>query len=258
MSAEISVTIQNGIQIIRIDRPQKKNALDGPMYRALSDAFRAGDADANVAVHVIFGSGGVFCAGNDMSDFLAVATGKADALSETMAFLDVLPAIRKPVVAGVGGLASGIGVTMLFHFDLVYAAPSAIFSTPFLNLGLVPEAGSSLLLPARIGYQRAFEMLVLGEPFSAERARESGFINEIVAADALEEKVIAVGQSLAAKPPEALAMSRALLRGDPAALASRMGQESRQFSERLKSAEALEAFTAFFEKRPADFAKRKP
>ena len=258
MSAEIAVTVQDGVQIIRIDRPQKKNALSGPMYRALSDAFRAGDADANVAVHVIFGSGGVFCAGNDMSEFLAVATGKANALSETMAFLDVLPAIQKPVVAGVGGLASGIGVTMLFHFDLVYAAPSAIFSTPFLNLGLVPEAGSSLLLPARIGYQRAFEMLVLGEPFSAERAREAGFINEIVAADALEEKVIGVAKSLAAKPPEALAMSRALLRGEPGALTSRMAQEAGHFSQRLKSAEALEAFTAFFEKKPANFANRKP
>ena len=258
MSAEISVTTHNGIQVIRIDRPNKKNALNGPMYRALSDAFRAGDADQNVAVHVILGSGGVFCAGNDMSDFLAVATGKPNTLSETLAFLDVLPAIQKPVVAGVGGLASGIGVTMLFHFDLVYAAPSAIFSTPFLNLGLVPEAGSSLLLPARIGYQRAFEMLVLGEPFSAERAREAGFINEIVAADALDEKVIGVARSLAAKPPEALAMSRALLRGDPQALTNRMAAESRQFSERLKSAEALEAFTAFFEKRPADFAKRRP
>ena len=258
MSAEINVIAQGGVQIIRIDRAQKKNALTGPMYRALSNAFRAGDADPSVAVHVIFGSGGVFCAGNDMSDFLAVATGKANALSETMAFLDVLPTIQKPVVAGVGGLASGIGVTMLFHFDLVYAAPSAIFSTPFLNLGLVPDAGSSMLLPNRIGYQRAFEMLVLGEPFSAERAREAGFINEIVAADALEEKVIAVAQNLAAKPPQALAMSRALLRGDPAALTNRMAKESAQFGERLRSAEALEAFTAFFEKRPANFAKRKP
>ena len=258
MSTDIAVTRQGAVQVIRIDRPHKKNALNGPMYRALSDAFRSGDADATIAVHVILGSQGVFCAGNDMSDFLAVATGQSNTLAETLAFLDILPAIQKPVVAGVGGLASGVGVTMLFHFDLVYAAPSAIFSTPFLNLGLVPEAGSSLLLPNRIGYQRAFEMLVLGEPFSAERAREAGFINEIVAADALEEKAIGVAQSLASKPPEALAISRRLLRGEPGELAGRMAKEAGHFSQRLKSAEALEAFTAFFEKRPAHFAKRKP
>lgn len=260
MIKEIAVTRQGPVQIIRINRPEKKNALTSGMYLALGEALAAGDAAADVAVHVILGSGvgigGVFCAGNDIGDFLSFATGgNAEKLGAVLGFIRSLPGIKKPLIAGVGGLASGIGVTLLFHCDLVYAAPSASFTTPFLDLGLVPEAGSSLLGPRLMGHQRAFEMLVLGETFPAERARDAGLVNAIVAPEALEEKAISAALRLARKPPEALAISRRMLRGDPAELTARIDEEIRHFRQRLASPEAREAFTAFFEKRAPDFAK---
>jgi enoyl-CoA hydratase/carnithine racemase len=256
MIKEIAVSRQGPVQIIRLNRPEKKNALTGDMYLALGEALATGDAAADVAAHVIFGSGGVFCAGNDIGDFLSFATGdNAEKLDAVLGFIGRLPGIKKPVIAGVAGLASGIGVTLLFHCDLVYASASASFTTPFLDLGLVPEAGSSLLGPRLMGHQRAFEMLVLGEPFSAERARDAGLVNAVVAPEALEEKAISAALRLARKPPEALEISRRLLRGDPAELTARIDEESRHFRQRLATPEAKEAFTAFFEKRAPDFAK---
>jgi enoyl-CoA hydratase/carnithine racemase len=258
MNREIAISRQGPVQIIRLNRPEKKNALTSEMYLALGEALGAGDAAPDVAAHVIFGSGGVFCAGNDIGDFLSFATGgNAEKLGAVLGFIRSLPSIKKPVIAGVGGLASGIGVTLLLHCDLVYASPSATFSTPFLDLGLVPEAGSSLLGPRLMGHQRAFELLVLGDKFSAERAREAGLINAIVAPEVLEETAIATALRLAAKPPEALTLARRLLRGDPAELISRIDEESRLFRQRLTSPEAREAFQAFFEKRAPNFAKLK-
>ena len=255
MIKEIEVSRRGPVQIIRINRPEKKNALTGDMYLALGEAFAAGDAAPDVAAHAIFGSGGAFCAGNDIGDFLALSKGGGKKLDAVFAFISSLPRIKKPFIAGVGGLATGVGVTMLFHCDLVYAAPAATFSTPFLDLGLVPEAGSSLLAPRLMGPQRAFEMLVLGEKFSAERAREAGLVNEIVAQEALEDKVIGAAERLAKKPPEALAIARRLVRGDPSEVLTRMDEEARHFGARLESPEAKEAFTAFFEKRAPNFAK---
>jgi len=256
MGNGIDVSRSGPVQVIRIARPEKKNALTLAMYDALSAAFETGDAAADVAVHAVLGERGVFSAGNDIGDFLNAAQGSGAYSIETiLRFLAKLPRIAKPVVAGVDGTAIGVGVTMLLHFDLVYASPASQFSTPFLDLGLVPEAGSSLLMPRLAGYQRAFEMLVLGAPFSAARAREAGLVNEIVDSDALEAKVMGTAARLAGKPPEALALARRLVRGDPADIDARIKEEAQAFRARLASPEAREAFRAFLEKRPPDFSK---
>lgn len=257
MANGIGVSRENGVQIIRLERPEKKNALTSAMYAALVDAFQAGDLDESIQAHAVLGANGIFCAGNDIADFLSYANSGGMPLEAILAFLSVLPRIGKPVIAGVDGPAVGIGVTMLMHFDLVYASPNAVFSTPFLDLGLVPEAASSLLMPRVMGDKRAFEMLVLGEPFTAERAREAGLINGIVPAGMLEESVLKAAQRLARKPPEALRIARSLVRGDPSGIVARTEEEAKLFRERLSSPEAVEAFRAFLEKRPPDFTSAK-
>ena len=255
MSKEIDVTRSGGAQILRLNRPDKKNALTRGMYAALVDALVSGETSDDVSAHVIFGLPGVFCAGNDIAEFLAMASSEAHEFDEVMKFIFALPVLKKPLLAGVSGLAVGIGTTMLFHCDLVYAAPEAVFSTPFLDLGLVPEAASSLLAPRLMGPQRAFELLVLGAPLSAESAREAGLVNDIVPADQLEKKVLAAAARLASKPPGALAIARRLLRGDEKDIVACMTKEGVLFKERLKSPEAREAFQAFLEKRPPNFFK---
>ncbi len=251
--SDIEIARAGGAQLIRFTRAAKRNALTGAMYAAMLDAFDAGDRDPSVAAHAILGSGGIFTAGNDIVDFLATARGADGLAAEVVRFVRALPAVAKPVIAGVDGPAVGIGTTLLLHCDLVYATPGASFATPFLDLGLVPEAGSSLLMPARMGHARAFEMLVLGEIFTAERAREAGLVNAVVPTAELEETVAAAARRLAAKPPEALAAARRLMRGDPAPILDRIDAEIAAFRERLTSSEAVEAFEAFLEKRPPSF-----
>lgn len=255
MSAEIEVTRTNGTQVLRLNRSHKKNALTGAMYIALSDALEAGDRDSSVAAHVITGSGGVFTAGNDLGDFLATSRGAGELAVDVLRFVRLLPVVQKPLIAAVDGPAIGIGTTLLFHCDLVYATPASSFATPFLDLGLIPEAASSLLMPSRMGYARAFEMLVLGEAFTAERAVVAGFVNKIVPSEGLEATALGAAKRLAQKPPEALAIARRLMRGDPADVLARVEDELAGFRERLRSPEAIEAFTAFFEKRPPNFRK---
>lgn len=257
MSNDIEVSRSGSTQILRLNRPQKKNALTRGMYAGLVAALTSGEASDDVRAHVVFGLPDVFCAGNDINDFLALASGAGHEVDDVMKFIFILPVLKKPLLAGVSGLAVGIGTTMLFHCDLVYAAPNAVFSTPFLDLGLVPEAASSFLAPRLMGHQRAFELLVLGAPLTAERAREAGIVNEIVPADQLEAKVLAVAAGLARKPPEALAIARRLLRGDQKDIIECMKAEGMLFKERLKSPEAREAFQAFLEKRLPDFSKVK-
>lgn len=252
---ELEITIRDGVQTIRFTRPEKKNALLSTMYAAMTEALAAGDALDEVAAHVFVGSGGIFSAGSDISEFLARAKGGAALGGPVLQFIRALPRVGKPMIAAVDGLAVGIGTTLLFHCDLVYASPAARFQTPFLDLGLLPEAGSSLLAPRLMGPQRAFEMLVLGEPFDAERAREAGLVNRIVPADQVEAAAVTAAQRLAAKPPAALAASRRLMRGDPDAIVERVDEEARLFAERLTSPEAREAFSAFLEKRKPDFSK---
>ena len=259
MTTDISITIRDRVQTIRFTRPDKKNALRSSTYVAMNAALAQGDADASVVAHLFIGSGGVFSAGNDIGEFAERAKGRSSLSEPIVQFIRALPTVRKPIIAAVDGLAVGIGTTMLFHCDLVYATPSASLRTPFLDLGIVPEAGSSLLAPLRLGYARAFELLVLGEPMSAEQALAAGLVNAIVAPDQLEATALAAAARLAKKPPEALALSRRLMRGDPAAIVARIDEEVGVFAERLASPEAREAFTAFLEKRPPDFTKtRKP
>jgi enoyl-CoA hydratase/carnithine racemase len=251
---EIVVSLSEGVQTIRINRPEKKNALLPAMYAAMHQALVDGDRDDNVRVHVITGTGGVFSAGNDIKDFMN--QGETEPAIEDRPvhrFISYLPRVEKPLIAAVDGLAVGVGTTMLLHCDLVYATPAARLMTPFLDLGLVPEAGSSLLAPRRMGHQRAFEMLVLGEPFTAERAREAGLVNAVVEAADLESAARTAALRLAAKPPAALKVARQLVRGDATATIERLEEESRLFRERLLSPEAREAFQAFVEKRSPNF-----
>jgi enoyl-CoA hydratase/carnithine racemase len=255
MTEGLDISIKDGAQIIRFMRPEKKNALKSLMYTAMREALIAGDGDDEIVAHVFIGSGGVFTAGNDIGEFQARASGDAALSSHVQDFIRHLPTVKKPLIAAVDGLAVGIGTTLLFHCDYALATPEASFRTPFVNLGLVPEAGSSLLAPRLMGHARAFELLVMGEPFSGERAREAGLVNAVVPADELEAAVMAAVARLATKPPEALALSRAMLRGAAADTRERIDEEIRIFGERLGSAEAGEAFAAFFEKRAPDFKK---
>ena len=257
MSNEIVVSRDGGVQVVRINRPDKKNALTRAMYDAMTAALTAGDADPDVAVHLITGTGGVFTAGNDISDFAkrAVDLNRAGGAAS---LIHTLPVLKKPIVAAVDGLAIGVGVTMLFHCDLVYASPNASFRTPFLDLGLVMEAASSLLAPRIMGHQRAFELLCLGEPYTPEMALAAGFVNRVVPAASLEAEAMKAAQRLAAKPPQALAAARRLLKGtSPDEALARMKEEGGIFADLLASDEAKEAFAAFLEKRKPDFAKLK-
>lgn len=261
MTADVEVTVAGGVQTLRLTRAGKKNALTVAMYEALTDALVGGDRRDDIRLSVILGSGGIFSAGNDIGEFLANAKAGGRTAGDASgkgaeSFVRALPTIEKPIIAGVDGPAVGVGTTLLLHCDLVYATPAATFTTPFLDLGLVPEAASSLLAPERMGHALAFEMLVLGETFSASRALACGLVNDVVPAADLEKKVASVAQKLAARPPEAVLISKRLMRGKARAdVLVRTEEELTAFKRRLASAEALEAFQAFLEKRPPDFAK---
>lgn len=254
MTTEIEVERGNGVQTVRINRPDKKNALTGAMYDAMTAALLEADRDGDVLVHLITGAGGVFSAGNDIGDFAKRAV-DLNRSGGAASLIGTLPMLEKPIVAAVDGLAIGVGVTMLFHCDLVYASPTASFRTPFLDLGLVMEAGSSLLAPKIMGHQRAFELLCLGEPYSAERAMQAGFVNRIVPAAELQAEAMKAARRLAAKPPGAMKAARQLMKGTPHDIITRQKREGQVFADLLASPEAMEAFAAFLEKRPADFAK---
>jgi enoyl-CoA hydratase/carnithine racemase len=248
---EIVVTHRDRAAEIRLNRAGKKNAITSAMYAAMADALDAAANDASVRVVTILGSGGIFTAGNDIEDFMR--TPPLDTDQPVFRFLRALVSFPKPVVAGVDGLAIGIGTTMLLHCDIVLAAPNASFSMPFVDLALVPEAASSLLFPRLVGQQRAAMHLLLGEPFDAATAKDFGLVAEIVEPDRLDEKVAQLAVRIAAKPPEALRIAKALLRAEPEPVVARMEREGMAFASRLTSPEAAEAFRAFFEKRPPNF-----
>lgn len=248
MSDHIEITREGAAQIVRMNRPDKKNAITRAMYAAMAGALTAGDADPAVRVHVILGVPGAFSSGNDLADFMVVATGGEGGM-EVYDFLLALATARKPVVSGVDGIAVGIGTTINLHCDLTLATPRTEFRTPFVDLGLVPEAGSSLLAPAVIGRQAAFALLGLGEGFSAERAKAAGLIHAVVPEDALETETMAVAARIAEKPPEALTIARDLMLGDRQALVARIKEEGAHFRARLKSDEARNAFMAFMSRK---------
>jgi enoyl-CoA hydratase/carnithine racemase len=248
MTGDVTIGRQGAVQVLRLTRPAKKNALTSAMYAALADALESGDRDPGVAAHVWLGSEGVFTAGNDLKDFLANAATGGHFGAEIVRFVRTLPIVQKPMVAAVDGLAIGIGTTMLFHCDLVYASPAATFATPFVDLALVPEAGSSLLMPQRMGYARAFEMLALGATVPAEHMLAAGLLNAVVPKGDLEEVALAAAAALARKPRAALAATRRLMRGDPAELLRRIETEAAAFQAQLATPEARAAFEAFFAK----------
>lgn len=246
--ADIELSREGRVQVIRFNRAEKKNALTRAMYQTLADAIgEAGDDDAVGAV-LLLGQPDVFTSGNDLKDFMAVATG-AEHGEEVGHYLAAIATAKKPLIAGVDGLAVGVGCTTLLHCDLVYASSRAWLQTPFVDLGLVPEAASSLLGPRLLGYQRAFELLVMGERWTAEQAFQAGLVNAVVEPEQVEALALDKADQLANKPPEALAISRSLLRGDRADAVARIADEGVHFQQRLKSDEARNAFMAFMQKK---------
>ncbi|UUP18764.1 crotonase/enoyl-CoA hydratase family protein [Nitratireductor thuwali] len=248
MSEHILVERRGAVQIVRLNRPEKKNAITLAMYRAMAEALKSADDDPQVRCNVMLGQPGAFSAGNDLSDFLAAAGGN-DFGAEVFDFLFALAQSRKPNVSGVDGIAVGIGTTIHLHCDLTFATRETVFRTPFVDLGLVPEAGSSLLAPAVMGHQRAFALLALGEGLSAEEALRAGLIHKVVDASELENGTLAAAEALAAKPPEALAISRGLIRASRGDLIARIKEEGEHFRARLKSDEARAAFLAFMSRK---------
>ena len=245
---------ESGVLRIQFNRAEKKNAITAAMYQALAHALRHAERDNAVRVALVHGAPDVFTAGNDLQDFLASPPHSTDA--PVFQFLRAIHEFPKPLVAAVSGLAVGIGTTMLLHCDFVYCAPGTRFSLPFVNLGLCPEAGSSFLLPRLAGYQRAAELLMLGEPFGADTAKEIGLVNAIVSAELLLATAMATAGKLAAKPAASLRETKTLMKqGIHDAVKLAMGDESEAFRERLESPEAKEAFAAFLEKRQPDFSK---
>ncbi|PSJ61670.1 enoyl-CoA hydratase [Mesorhizobium soli] len=239
---------RGAVQTIRMNRPDKKNAITRAMYAAMAAALQSGDADPEIRAHVFFGVPGAFSAGNDLADFMAIAMG-GDGGAEVWDFLLALAQSEKPLLSGVDGIAVGIGTTLNLHCDLTFATPRTVFKTPFVDLGLVPEAGSSLLAPAILGRQQAFAMLGLGEGFSAERAKAAGLIYDVVAEDVLEATVLTAAEAVAAKPPQALKIARDLMRAPRETLVARIREEGEQFRARLKSDEAKQAFAAFMSRK---------
>ncbi|EKF19899.1 enoyl-CoA hydratase [Nitratireductor pacificus pht-3B] len=248
MNDHVTTERRGALQVIRLNRPEKKNAITRAMYAAMAAALKAGDADDEVRCHVILGREGVFSAGNDLADFLAVATG-GEGGQEVYDFLLALANAEKPLVSGVDGIAVGIGTTIHLHCDLTLATPGTVFSTPFVDLGLVPEAGSSLIAPMILGHQRAFALLALGQGLPAAEAKTAGLIHAVVEPDALEGAVFAAAEALAAKPPEALRIARDLIRGPREAVVARIQEEATHFRARLKSDEARQAFMAFMSRK---------
>ncbi len=253
MAEHIAVSIENRILTIRMQRPEKKNALTREMYLAMNESLKQADADASVRVVLITGTEDCFTAGNDLVDFANARPGET---SPAILYLQRLAATKKPVVAAVSGVAVGIGTTMLLHCDLVYADSTARFQLPFVNLGLCPEAGSSATLPALVGQRRAADLLFFGEPFSAEMARELGIVNEVVAQGPAQDVALAKALQLAEKPPSALRATKALLKHAVSpAIADAMGRETEQFAALLQGPEAKEAMMAFMQRRKPDFSR---
>lgn len=246
--------LQQGVLRIGIRRPQKKNALTVAMYQELCAALAEGEADPRVRVLLLHGSADCFTAGNDLGDFLRSPPQGEE--SPVFRFLQAISGAKKPLLAAVNGVAVGIGTTLLLHCDLAFAGEGALFQLPFVNLGLCPEAASSFLLPRLLGHQRAAELLLLGEPFSARQAEAAGLVNRVVADDEVLAYALGQAAKLAEKPPAAVRLSKALLK-EPLAepVAAALSREGRAFVERLASPEAAEALAAFFEGRRPDFSR---
>jgi enoyl-CoA hydratase/carnithine racemase len=243
MSEQVLISSADGVCELRLNRPEKRNAITFAMYAALAAGLAAAGADTQVRAVLICGEGPGFCAGNDLNDFLAGP--KFSAAHPVLALLRALATFEKPLLAAVHGQTVGIGVTLLLHCDLIVAARNTLFSLPFVKLGLVPEAASSLLLPRLIGAQRAAELLFLGQPFDAATAHALGLVNRVVEDDRLAQEARALARSIAQQPGEALLATKRLLRGDPTEVLARIEAEARVFGALLESEEFRAGVRAF-------------
>jgi len=251
---DILIDTTDAVMTITINRVDKKNSFTQAMYGVCADALDAACADDAVRVVVVQGHVAVFSAGNDIGDFLSGGAATADA--PVFRFLRAVANFPKPLIAAVCGPAVGVGTTLLFHCDLVYAGDNAAFSMPFVNLGLCPEAASSLFAPQMMGYHRAAEALLLGEPFMAEAALEVGLVNRIVPPTEANALAQTQARKLAAKPISALMQTKRLMKlGQAPVVQARMDEEIATFGRMLREPAAREAFTAFMEKRKPDFSK---
>jgi enoyl-CoA hydratase/carnithine racemase len=253
VSEHIRIEKAEGILTLTMARPEKKNALTDGMYKALADALEASDEDRDVRVILIRGEGDMFTAGNDLGDFAASNSGDTGPRNVGR-FVRAIATASKPIVAAVQGRAVGVGTTMLLHCDQVILADNVLLTTPFVGLALVPEAASSLLLPARIGHARAFSMFALGEAVGAQDAVAWGLANRAVPLDQLAAASQDVAKKLARQPLGAVVATKRLMR-DAASIVQQMDAESSVFAKRLVSPEAKEAFAAFAERRAPDFAR---
>ena len=252
--SDILVHTEAGIRTITLNRVDKKNSITAAMYGAMADALASAVDDPAVRVVLLQGHETVFSAGNDIGDFLNNPPAGLD--SPVFRFLQGIATFPKPLLAAVCGPAVGVGTTLLFHCDLVYAGDNAAFSMPFVNLGLCPEAASSLLVPQMLGHHRAAEALLLGEPFMAEAALEVGLVNRVVPPTECNAIAQGLARKLAAKPITALVETKRLMRKSAVAqLPERIAEEGASFSRMLREPAAREAFTAFMEKRKPDFSK---
>ncbi len=251
MTDHIAVTIDGGIAEIRFARPEKKNAITAAMYAAMRDALLGCAVEDSVRVILFTAAGDSFTAGNDLADFMAPREGE----QAVTGFLRAIATAPKPLIAAVRGNAVGVGTTMLLHCDLVVASETARLQVPFVNLGLVPEAASSLLLPRVVGHARASAMVLLGEALDAATALSAGLVNRVVPDGELETVAREMATTLAAKAPTAVRLAKALLKGDLAPVLARMDTEGVHFAAQLKSAECREAIAAFYEKRAPDFSR---
>ena len=245
----VKVTVENGIRTIRLDRPEKKNALTVPMYEAIAAALSKANSDVETRVTVLLGVPGAFSAGNDIADFAKMAMGGA--LGEPIvAFLNTLARAEKPLIAGVDGLAIGVGTTMLFHCDYVVASDRSLFKTPFTDLALIPEAASSLLAPRIMGHQKAFALLCMSEAFDADAFEKAGVVNKVTSETELEAATMEAAKVIASKPVGAMKASRDLTRmGTRDEIEQRIQIEAEGFAARLQSSEAQAAFAAFLNRK---------
>jgi enoyl-CoA hydratase/carnithine racemase len=250
----VVVETADGLTRIELARPEKKNAITTAMYEQMATALEDAETRADVRVVLLHGHPQIFTAGNDLEDFMKHPP--QDDSAPVFRFMRAVLTFEKPLLAAVTGVAVGIGTTLLLHCDLAYAADNAQFSLPFVNLGLCPEFGSSLLFPQMAGYHRAAEKLMLGDPMSAADALELGLVNRLLPPDEVIGYALKQAARLSALPPGALRTTKRLMRAPmAAALQAQIAEESRQFARLLQSAEAREAFSAFFERRKPDFSR---
>lgn len=246
MTENLKIERNDGVLAITFTRSGKKNALTGDMYEGLTAAMQEADRDEAIRVILLSGEGGNFSAGSDIGEFLSRVNRTEE--FPALRFIRQLALCETPIVAAVDGNAVGVGTTMLLHCDLIYATPEARFHTPFINLALVPEAASSMLIPARVGHAKAAELLLLGESFDAQAAAAMGLVNAVIERERLLDHAREKAMQLAAKPYHALRATRRLMRGDPKVLLERIDMEAKVFDTALRSDEARQVFMAFLAK----------